>query len=166
MDNETERKERREDAIRSFEHWSAMGGLHFTTVIAAGSGALKLIVTVNAGALVALLGFTAGLAGKERPALTSADLVIAPMSCFALGIVLAVAAVASLYFTQNFYAGGHYKQEHFWESPYIRDSNKTKFWDRLANIGNGITIALGILSYLLFMIGIWRCFDLIRAVKF
>lgn len=105
----------------------------FRSVITSGQGAIKSSFLLNGGASVALLAFIGHLA-QFRVALV-ADFAV-PLLCFALGVLAIVVTSGATYLSQWLYANEH------------ELARKAGSWV------NRLCIALGIVSYGLFVAGL------------
>ncbi|WP_282129516.1 hypothetical protein [Roseobacter litoralis] len=142
----------RDDAIR--EHSKYDGGLQILNSAAIESGilAVRTLVLVNGGAVVAMLAFLAnfydGSSGSElRGVLNSITL-------FGLGVFAGVLAAALSYFTNYSYACGVQGFDKTWEHPYIKETPEQKVWYRVGAYFHIAAVCAAIVSTSLFLAGI------------
>jgi hypothetical protein len=90
--------------------------------------AIRILLTINGGAAVALLAFVAGLASKADRTLQQLDPIVAQLKWFILGVISSGIAAALAYVTSYLYAGAVHWNQHNWEAPYIVQTMRSKRW--------------------------------------
>ena len=79
-----------EEARRTAAHAFARGALIEArkAAVTAGTEAIKLVAALNAGGLIALLGFLGAISGKSPKVIYGPGVFITPMSWFGAGLAL------------------------------------------------------------------------------
>ncbi|MFN4297298.1 MAG: hypothetical protein ACK4FB_10695 [Brevundimonas sp.] len=103
---------------------------------------VKLLMTLNAGALVAILAFLGSLV-RERSELWL-DPLIWSLGWFFLGVTMAMAAAFAAFFTGSAQDQAIKAEATQWEPPYVRDNDKSlaqhRRGDRLRLLAIGLTV--------------------------
>jgi hypothetical protein len=124
--------------------------------------ALRTLVIINGGAAIAILTFLGGISAKQTVDFLKVGLVAATIKWFALGVALAVIAMALSYLTSYTMAGAINSMKATFDHPYLVEGPKFRTW-RYWNIGFHITAVLfAVASLVFFLIGM---FDASDAVK-
>lgn len=144
-----------EAAIRA--HGLTTGAIteNFKVVLSAASAALRVLLTINAGGVIALLGFIGAIAGKDKRVFASADVFSAPMSAFGLGMLLAAAATGLIYFAQMFFGLAFTKRRFDYVHPYVHVTPESALWLKLGYALQAVTIIISFSSFLAFALGLW-----------
>jgi hypothetical protein len=139
---------KREDAHRAHDRNDDFHTYVNKQVVKTGQSALRMAMLINGGAAVSLLTFIGQLAREQRAAM--ADTLV----WFAAGVLLAVVAIATSYFTDFFLAALTSSRQKTWEPPYLVDTPVTKRNRRLNILFHIITIATAVASLGTFIVGV------------
>lgn len=135
----------------------------FKSAISAAGTALKLLVAVNAGGIIALFGFVGAVAGKN--VLPSTQLVSGPVEAWASGLTVSVLATLGMYVSQSLFLSSSRNKLITYVHPYVRDTCKSKLYRALGNVSRVTTVALAGGSLACFLYGAWLCRPLLLAIK-
>lgn len=122
--------------------------------VESGHHALRTIMLINGGAAIALLAFIGAIASKEGVS-SVADLAAA-IQWFALGVAVTAAAMGFAYFVNYCYVASLYSVELDWEHPYVKDTPKSKRWERIGLTLHVITPVLAAVALVMFVCGMWN----------
>lgn len=132
--------------------------------IEAATTAIRLMILVNGGAVVALLAFAGALETGESGSVVTMDALAAPIRWFAVGVGLSALAAAWAYFVNVLDADILGSYSHSWEHPYLHKGNVTNRLGiaRAFFYWTGLLLALGSLAS--FFIGVFQVTDAISAL--
>jgi len=137
----------------------------FKSVIAAASGALRVLLVINAGGAIALLGFVGAIAGKDKHVFASSAVFVPPFSAFGIGLLLAAGASCLMYFAQAAFALSLRKKYFDYRHPWLHDTLASKQLNKIGVCLQIITIGFAILSFAAFTIGLCEGRYLISSVQ-
>lgn len=149
-----EDKVRREDALRAHDSIMERVKDNNRAAIEGANIALKGLVGVNGGAVIALLGFIATLASSEEGRSLSVQALVQPLTYFAWGVVLAIGASIAAYLT-NFSYGSAGVRLLTWEHPYSQDTGGSKFWTAFGILSHIIGLGATVASAVAMMCGVY-----------
>ncbi len=136
--------------IRNAErsHDARRKGLEATNsqVLSFSNSAMRAPALVAAGGVAAALGFYS--ANYSRLAATPESLTIFNGILFwlFLSLLLTVLAPGIAYFGQIFYTESMAAEEYHWESPFVRDTPKSKRWNLAGDIARWLAVAVVVAS--------------------
>ncbi len=154
-----------ETATRYHETMHRSGADGFKVVVETGASSLRLLSTINAGGLIALLGFLGAVIGKEHKPFSDVTPFITPMTEFGLGLAASVVAVCAMYFAQFFYARSHEKLRYDFVHPYAHQTESSKRNRRAGITFHVLTVLFAIASLTFFLCASFGCLALLRAAK-
>jgi hypothetical protein len=154
-----------EAANRTYDTWARTRTDLFNSVIATGSYILRVLNTINAGALIALLAFMGSTAGKTDGALPYITHFAHPMKLLYIGLLLSVGATAGMYFAQLFYALSAQKRRFDLQHPYAHKTVVSKVLNIAGMLFHFITIASAALSFAAFTVSIYECISIFAQLK-
>ena len=134
--------------------------------INAGNLALRALLIINGGAAIALLAFIGNFAPVlpgEYAGLPKIHPSITPMMWFALGVFASVMAMVFAYCTNYLYITAADERIHNFKHPYVHDTDKSKMWGSIGMMTHITTVALTILSIILFIFGIYEVNEMINT---
>lgn len=135
----------------------------FKSAISAASTALKLLVAVNAGGIIALFGFVGAVAGKN--VLPSTHLVSAPVEAWAGGLTMGVLATLGMYVSQGLFLSSSRNKRISYEHPFVEDTPRSKVYRVFGNLSRVVTVTLAGGSLTCFLYGAWLCRPLLLAIR-
>jgi hypothetical protein len=152
-------------AIRAHEMFAGTVTEGFKAVISAAGSALRVLLTINAGGIISLLGFIGAIAGREKHLFASSEIFIPPMTSFAAGLILSAAASCFMYLAQWFFGMAGTKQTLDFTHPYIHGTAVSRNL-RVTGLGfQGLTLGAALGGFVAFVVGLWRCRDIILGVQ-
>jgi len=152
-------------AIRQHEVLTQARVEGFKSVINSATAALRLLATINAGGILALLAFIGSIAGKDHKVFESVTLFSAPITNFGIGLVLSVAATCGMYLAQFFFALESANLRQDYQFPFV---HKTAASKRLSILGIAFqisTIIAAFVSFFFFIYALCKCVALIELAK-
>ncbi|MEY9573002.1 hypothetical protein ABIE88_000578 [Bradyrhizobium diazoefficiens] len=144
-----------EAAVRAHEQTTAAIGENFKVVLSSAGAAVRVLLTINAGGVIALLGFIGAIAGKEKKIFASADIFIPPMTSFGIGVMLAAAATGLIYFAQMAFGAAQSMRRFDFDHPYVHVTPRSTKARRIGYVLQFVTISIAIGSFIAFAIGLW-----------
>ncbi|MHC2289165.1 hypothetical protein [Bradyrhizobium barranii] len=144
-----------EAAVRAHEQTTAMIGENFKVVLSSAGAAVRVLLTINAGGLVALLGFIGAIAGKEKKIFASADVFIPSMTSFGTGMILAAAATSLIYFAQMAFGAALSRRRYDFDHPYVHLTPGSVGALRIGYVLQIVTISAAFGSFIAFAVGLW-----------
>jgi hypothetical protein len=128
-----------------------------------GHQALKTLVLMNGGALIAMLAFLSSIFASaslvDVEATVSFDILTKSLLRFAFGLVCSALAMAATYFTNYCYTASAANLKYIWRHPYLDKTPKSRRWVVAGAVFHIITIAVTIAALVFFILG----FLLVRA---
>lgn len=137
----------------------------FESVISSGVAAIRLLAAINGGALIAMLAFAGGIAGKQKPILASLDPLILATGWFGTGLVLAALAAGGMYFTQSLYASAGSAMDVSRDAPYFIDTKGSQRRHRCGLLMHVATVIACFASFACFCVGVLSVIALMRAIE-
>lgn len=142
----------REHAQRTHDRLNEATARIDASAIAFGQIAVRTLVLVNGGAVVAMLAFLAGVVGSKH---TSAfDPVIGSLSFFAFGVFLGVLTAGLAYVVTYCQSASLGRMTHIWKHPYSEETRSSKNWTRVANFSHVLALLSAMGSIVFFYLGI------------
>jgi hypothetical protein len=135
----------------------------YKSTISAASASLRLLATINAGSIVALLGFIGSLANKGSAQTASGF--IPPIVVFSIGLICSAIATMGMYCAQGCFKSAIEKVEFRYEFPYIRPAKGFRLRTGLGRVFQVIDVGLAIASLGLFVYGLSLCLPLLAAIR-
>jgi hypothetical protein len=120
--------------------------------IKSGEGALKALLIINSGAVVAMLAFLDGFIDQHMRQLSA---FAGSLSLFALGVVFAASGYLLAYITNYLQTRLLASSELKWDWPYVDDGLKTSAWKIWTVIFHVLAVFVGISSLILFVCGVF-----------
>jgi hypothetical protein len=136
-------------AERQHDRVTEFGNKVGEAAINGGNLALRMVLLINGGAVVALLSFMGGLK-DQRQAIASA------LAWFAWGVVAAASALGLAYATNFCVAGTQHSLKYWYDFPYVRDGPQTALWRRWYLVFHIAAVLAGLGALVLFVVGILR----------
>ena len=149
-DNRGEAPDREHD-----RHGRFIEGVNDAT-IRSGEFALQNSMFINGGAAVTVLAFLGAVVGKEGTATPGLGTVATNLGWFACGAAFSLSAMLAAYLTNYFTVITASSQVRKAESPYIHDGLITKRWRVGKKLCHWLAVILGLLSIIMFVIGLWE----------
>jgi hypothetical protein len=122
----------------------------------AGEVAIRGLLLVNGGAAVAILAFAGGLASQNRIPMGSLVDLSSSLVAFACGVGTAVLALGAAYFTNYASAIAHSFYEFHYPHPFVRGTQRSQRWERMAAGFQWAAVIFSFFSLLLFFLGIFE----------
>lgn len=159
-------EQRRYDgATKQHDYVRSLAAENFKVTITAAASALRVLLTVNAGGALALLGFIGAIAGKEKRVFDSASAFACPISLFGAGIILAVFATCCMYFAQGAFSYHVSAQKLTLDHPFISSTPASRRWKYIGTCFQVGSILGALGSFLVFIVGIYECRSLILLAR-
>jgi hypothetical protein len=143
----------REDAIRAHDRSHAFFDAVNEATIKSGEAAIKTSMLINGGAAVSVLAFIGGLVGQGRLTVKQMTDVSSSLVWFAVGVALAASALAFSYFTNYAHVSRESSKIKTWQHPYLIDGPRTGRWTVVAWVFHACAVVAGILSIVVFIVG-------------
>lgn len=137
----------------------------FKVTIGAAAAALRVLLTVNAGGALALLAFVGAIAGKHKPVFDSPNVFAYPLSLFGSGVILAVFATCCMYFAQGSFMNRSGKQTLTLDFPHTLETSVSQRWRTVGITFQISSIISSLISFCVFVVGIYACRDLVLTAK-
>lgn len=131
-----------EDHRANLSARNEMNARMFDSVIAAGQNAIRVLLTINGGAAVAVLAFLGHLASTGTAGVAEFS---SPLLLFSGGVLLVGAAASGSYLSQLAFASSH------------------STWRRIGFVLQFATVAAGLVSIAAFALGAWDMGELFRT---
>ena len=134
--------------------------------INAGNLALRALLIINGGAAIALLAFIGNFVPVlpgEYAGLPKIHPSITPMMWFALGVFASVMAMVFAYCTNYLYITAAGERICNFKHPYVHDTDKFEMWRNIGIVTHFITVALAVLSIIIFILGIYEVNEMINT---
>ena len=151
--NEKEEEIEYEHALRQHERLAELGSKLTSAVVDSGAVAIRTLVLVNGGAVIAMLAFLANVVPNGQP--DEFDGILGSLSLFAFGVFAATTAAAFTYLTNLSYEVSVAKIERTWAHPFQEKTKSAKRWEATGVFFHVVTIASGIAAMVFFLWGIW-----------
>lgn len=135
----------------------------FRSIIISAGGALKLLTTINAGGIIALLGFIGATAGKGI--FGSIEPFDIPISLFGIGLICSAVATCGMYFAQLMFGMSQSKKRLDFRHPYVHDTPESVCRQKMGTAFQITTIFFASASFLLFVAGLYFCRSLLLVAK-
>ena len=118
--------------------------------------ALRTLILINGGAAIAILAFLGAVISSDTNQFADDIVVVtSPIAWFAWGVALATLGMAFAYFTNYCITTSIQEREHFYEHPYVRETDVSEKWGKWA-IGLQVTAtALAVSSLGCFLFGMY-----------
>jgi hypothetical protein len=149
----------REDAHRAHDNTDEFHTYSNKAAIDAANLSLRTLVIVNGGAAIAVLTFLGGVASKDKIDFVKVGVVAGTLKWFALGVALAVSAMALAYLTHFATASITSSQIRAWEHPYVSAGPKTARWRRINLLFHISAMLVAFGSLALFLAGMFAASD-------
>jgi hypothetical protein len=140
-------------AQRAHETLTEFTRQNFEAAFRSGQIALRTVVLVNGGAIVAVLFFLGIIATKVTVAQMSD--VAHSLIWFGAGIVFGLVALTSAYLTNLYDANVGTSISHTWEYPYTKPGRYTPYFVQMSRFAHLAAVATAAASMLFFLIGVW-----------
>lgn len=135
----------------------------YKATVTAGGAALKLLATMNAGGIIAILGFLGTIAGKG--ALTTAQPFEIPLTYFAFGLISAAVASGGMYIAQALFTIGAASIDYPLDYPFVRAKPRQRRFKIAGRIIQALTIFLAIAALALFIYGLATALSPLTSLK-
>jgi hypothetical protein len=149
----------REDAHRAHDNSEEFHSYSNKAAIDTANLSLRTLVIINGGAAIAVLTFLGGVASKDKIDFVKVGVVADTLRWFALGVALAVFAMALSYFTHFAMASITSSQNRAWVHPYVSDGLKTARWRRINLAFHILAMLVAFGSLVLFLVGMFTASD-------
>ena len=116
-----------EDAKRAHDDLKAIAKLKDEAAIKSGGDAVRMVILVNGGAVVAVLAFLGNISGKIPN--TQIPSVAASLRWFAWGVAAGLASMFCGYLTNLAHTNLFTSYNHTYEHPYVSDGPNTNRYD-------------------------------------
>lgn len=154
-----------EAAVKQHDVIRSLAAENFKVAIAAAASALRVLLTVNAGGALALLGFIGAVAGKEKKVFDSVSVFAYPMSLFGVGVIFAVFSTCCMYFAQGCFTYQVSAQELTLNHPYVSSTPASQCWKKIGTFFQVSSILSAIGSFGVFIVGVYECRNLILMAR-
>lgn len=156
-----------EEARRTAAHAFARGALIEArkAAVTAGTEAIKLVAALNAGGLIALLGFLGAISGKSPKVIYGPGVFITPMSWSGAGLALSAISIIGLYFARHFYAEAWFYTTPTDRDPYYHPGANAVEYERRANCWVIVHHVFSVLAFISFAVGMFACLPIVRAIR-
>jgi hypothetical protein len=124
-----------------------------TAAIEAAYLALRTAMLINGGAAISVLAFIGGLASRDRVSLQAITQTAGTLIWFASGVALATLSMGFAYFTNLSIAQAASVRERTFEHPYLKETDKSRFYNRAAEVFRWLTVIAAVASLGLFICG-------------
>lgn len=118
-----------------------------------------MALIINGGAAVTVLAFLGSLASKVD--IADLRVMASTIVWFALGVALAVLAMALAYLTNYCHGSAGRSMDKVWEHPYVVPVPSTKRWKFAANVFHLSAFVVGLASLVMFVCGMIQVRDAI-----
>lgn len=127
--------------------------------------AMRSLILVNGGAVIALLAFVGGIESGENSNTVASAKLVTPIFAFAIGTGLAMVTAALAYLVNMLDADINNSVELVWQHPYVVEESKAGKL-RFCRIAlHYIAILLSFGSLVSFFVGVWRVSSAIMALS-
>lgn len=130
----------------------------------ASTSALKAILLVSGGGVVALLGLMAALASMPSANLEVVERLREPLVYFFVSCVLSVSATAIAYFVNFYYSWAVHSQTLTWKHPFVDDTPKAKRYRGVGRFLHVVAAFVGLLSIVVLALGGYKVFSTISLI--
>jgi len=146
----------RRAAERAHDHSNDLGKRLIDASWKDAQEAIKIVLLINSGAAIAILSLMTGLVSPARGGFALHDLRRLSISLywFVAGVVAAGLSQMVAYLCNSLYSGGHLQSQKTWQHPFTEETDKSKKYFRLARQLNWGGIALVLLSFSTFIVGV------------
>jgi hypothetical protein len=128
---------------------------------------VNILLTINGGAAVTLLGFVGALLAKQSSPIAGHVVQIATsLEIFAEGVGLAAATSGLSYLTNYCYTANAHRQKLHWDHPYIRSNFWAKFFAVTGTIAHVLAVVAAVTSLIFFLRGMYSISGTILTLKF
>lgn len=142
----------RQHALRHHERLDRIEADNDKAAIDAGAIAVRTLVLVNGGAVVAMLAFLANVINEGSG--DQYDGVLSSLTLFALGVFFAVGTAIGAYMTNLSAALRVAWTRRTWDYPYEKKTKQSKIWHRFSALFHYLSIGAGFTSLVLFLAGV------------
>ena len=118
-----------------------------------GAAAIRILLALNGGSLVALLAFVAGLAARANVSLEAVLPVTMTLRWFVGGVVAAGIAATGAYVVPYCYAANATLVTKTWEHPFVAQTPIGKRWQRVGAAVHKITFVVSLIGFGFFIWG-------------
>jgi len=153
--SKTDDEIRREDALRAHDSSRRYSEATNEAVVKAGEVAIRTVMLINGGAAVAVLAFIGAVVREHGVTVKQVAGVSSSLLWFGGGVAAAAWALALSYFTNFCYVRSETSKIFTLDHPYIIDGANTRWWLRWAWGFHLGTIVWGVLSLVLFFVGMF-----------
>jgi hypothetical protein len=150
-------------ALRAHEQANNIRAYLDRAAIDAANAAVKSLLLINGGAVVALLGFIAALAGPTPEARSSIASLASPLMWFGGGVGVAVFAGLCAYLVHFCYASASLSQDQGWKHPYVTENKASKAWLIVGRVFHILGVLAAVAALSLFATGVIGVRDSIDA---
>ena len=154
----------REHAMRAHDRNDILWTESQKNAIDSANIAVRAILLVNGGAVVALLAFLGTLESANGDAISLSQFVSALRS-FASGVGLAAVTAALAYLVNLMDADFFSRKTYHWEHPFVRENTKKKWVNWLRNAIHLLALGLGVFSLAAFFSGISSISEAVMALE-
>ena len=144
----------RENALIEHDNHRKFIAFANESAVKTGESAVKTVLIMNGGAVVATLTFFAALVDKSAFKATKMENLADGLLWFTLGVAFASIATGAAYFTNLFIALGAGSQELRWEWPFIKFTEKTNRYNCISEFFRVVAVLATCGGILTFIIGI------------
>lgn len=144
--------------------WRLLESIYQTTISSA-NNALRTLVIIHGGAVIALLAFIGNVMSSEKYDNSSIVLFSDPLLYFCLGIAAVILSMAFAYFTSYCLGTSIAERNHQYQYPYVVHTKKSKNWHVASAIAEVFAVMLGFVSLGLFVYGMVEARDALRALQ-
>lgn len=115
-------------------------------VLSFSNGAMRAPALVAAGGVAAALGFYSANYARLAETPESLSIFNGILFWLFLSLLLTVLAPGIAYFSQTFYTQAMANEEYHWETPFVRDTPKSKRWDVAGHMARWLAIGVIVAS--------------------
>jgi hypothetical protein len=155
----------REDAQRAEDKFHEKALKISDAAMQSGQVAIRTAALVNGGAAVSVLAFLGGLVGQGKVRLDYINTVAGSLMWFVGGVAAAVCSLGSAYIVNYCARWELDSMSHIAEYPFTIETASSKRWKHATVFFQLIALFIGILSLLLFVVGMWYLKQSIGSMK-
>jgi hypothetical protein len=126
---------------------------------------IRIILTLNGGAGIALLAFVGGLASRGGLGVEQVILITAQLKWFVFGVLTACAAALTAYVVSYVYTGQLRFLTRSWDPPFIVENARTKKWLRVGYVLHVLGILLVLVGVGFFSFGMYKIQHVVVGLK-
>ncbi|WP_407174450.1 hypothetical protein [Bradyrhizobium sp. STM 3562] len=154
----------RDDAHRAHDQSREFHTYVNQSAIEGANLALKTLILINGGAAVAILTFLGALAAKDKADFVQIGNVAHTLRDYAIGVALALAAMALAYLTNYFLAGQEGRKSFHYDHPFIRETTASRKYKLAYYTSHALAFLCAMLSLIAFIVGMWTTSDRVTKI--